>query len=793
MSAYIRWFDELGSADIVLVGGKNASLGEMIRSLRDAGVRVPDGFAVTVEGYRALLEAGDLIEPIRTHLERLHANDQSLRETGAAIRALIEQSEFPEALTEAIMTAYRELGSRVEIRNAAVAVRSSATAEDLPTASFAGQLESFLNVRGEAGLLAACHRCFASLFTDRAIAYREVHGFDHLQVEVSVGVQQMVAAHEGGSGVMFSIDTESGFPHVVVINAAWGLGETVVQGTVDPDEYVVFKPLLDHSGHGILDRRAGGKAQKLVYAADGSASTVLVPTSDEERRALVLDDAEAARLATWAMRIEEHYGCPMDMEWARDGETGELFIVQARPETVHGQAERGMLRRYILSTPPAPVLRGQSVGQAIASGPARVVSSVTEGDRLEEGDILVTAETSPDWVPLMRRAAAIVTDRGGRTSHAAIVSRELGVPAVIGTGDATRRLRDGQELTVSCAAGTTGYVYEGLVPYETLDVALDAPPTRTEVMMTVASPESAFDWWRLPTAGIGLARMEFVIDQVIRAHPMALIHFDELEDAVARDEIEELTRGYERKADFFVDRLSAAIARIAASQYPRPVIVRTSDFKSNEYADLIGGRQFEPIEANPMLGLRGASRYYSDRYREGFELECAAIRCAREEIGLDNVVVMIPFCRTVEEADRVLEVMSRCGLERGVNDLQLYMMCEIPSNVVLAEEFAQRFDGFSIGSNDLTQLVLGVDRDSSDLRHLFDEENPAVTHLIRQVIEAAHAQGVHVGFCGQAPSDRPEYAAFLVDEGIDSISVNPDSVMGIVHAVAAAEQNIVPD
>ena len=788
MSAYVRWLDELGSADIALVGGKNASLGELTRSLRSAGVRVPDGFAITVEGYRLLLESGELLGPIEDHLRRLRDGGQSLRQAGAAIRALIEGVEFPAVLAEAIREAYRELGARTGAAPLAVAVRSSATAEDLPTASFAGQLESFLNVQGEDALLAACRSCFASLFTDRAISYREVHGFDHLQVEVSVGVQQMVRADRSGSGVMFSVDTESGFPNVVVINAAWGLGETVVRGSVDPDEYVVFKPLIEHPGSGILERRLGGKAEKLIYAEDGPAPTRLVATTEAERSSLVLSDEEVTELARWAVRVEEHYGCAMDMEWARDGETQALFLVQARPETVHGAADRSTLRRYVLRETAQPILRGQAIGQAIATGRARVITSVAEGDRIEPGEILVTTQTSPDWVPLMRRAAGIVTDFGGRTSHAAIVSRELGVPAVIGTGEATHRLVQGQEVTISCASGSTGAVYDGVLAYDVTDVSLDVPGTQTAVMTTVASPEAALDWWRLPSSGIGLARMEFVIDQVIRAHPMALLRFDEVEDETARREIEALTTGYAQKAEYFVDRLAGAIARMAASQYPRPVIVRTSDFKSNEYADLVGGRQFEPVEANPMLGLRGASRYYNERYREGFALEVEAIRRVRDELGLDNVVVMIPFCRTPAEADRVLDVMRDAGLERGANGLQVYMMCEIPSNVVLAGEFAQRFDGFSIGSNDLTQLILGVDRDSAELRDLFDEDDPAVRRVIEQVIEAAHEHGIHIGFCGQAPSDRPEFAAFLVEAGIDSISVTPDRVIDVYHAVAAAEQ-----
>jgi len=670
-----------------------------------------------------------------------------------------------------------------------VAVRSSATAEDLPEASFAGQQESFLNVRGERALLRACRRCLASLFTDRAIVYRETHGFDHLKVALSVGVQRMVRADRGAAGVMFSIDTETGFPRVVLINAAWGLGETVVQGTVNPDEYMVFKPLLvDPARRPIVHRALGAKARKLVYARGRGRPTRLVPTTRRERAAWALDEAAILQLARWAVAIEAHYGQPMDMEWARDGATGEIFIVQARPETVEARRQAAAFQTYRLTRKGKRLLSGLAIGDAVAMGAACVLRDASEIDRFVDDAVLVTGMTDPDWVPIMKRAAAIVTDHGGRTSHAAIVSRELGLPAIVGTGRATRVLRDGQVVTVSCAEGSEGFVYEGRADVEVRALELrDIPTTRTRVMLNLANPAAALRWWRLPADGVGLARMEFIINAHVKVHPMALVRFARVRDRRARRRIEALTRGYRDKPRFFVDALADGIARIAAAHHPHPVIVRTSDFKTNEYAALIGGRPFEPEEENPMLGWRGASRYASEGYREGFALECQAIRRVREEMGLANVIVMIPFCRTLEEADRTLGAMAAQGLRRGEGGLEVYVMCEIPSNVILAEEFAERFDGFSIGSNDLTQLTLGVDRDSARLAGLFDEENPAVTRLIEQVIRTAHARGRKVGLCGQAPSDRPRFARFLVRAGIDSISVTPDSFIQVKQHVAAAE------
>jgi len=785
----VVWLGDLDRGRVAEVGGKNASLGEMLRHLAGAGIHVPDGFATTAEAYWRFVDANDLRERIAGTLEDLKRGRLPLARAGRALRRLFTDGAIPPELAEAVAAAYRRLGERIGRRDPDVAVRSSATAEDLPEASFAGQQESFLNVRGERALLRACRRCLASLFTDRAIVYRETHGFDHLKVALSVGVQRMVRADRGAAGVMFSIDTETGFPRVVLINAAWGLGETVVQGTVNPDEYMVFKPLLvDPARRPIVHRALGAKARKLVYARGRGRPTRLVPTTRRERAAWALDEAAILQLARWAVAIEAHYGRPMDMEWARDGATGEIFIVQARPETVEARRQAAAFQTYRLTRKGKRLLSGLAIGDAVAMGAACVLRDASEIDRFVDDAVLVTGMTDPDWVPIMKRAAAIVTDHGGRTSHAAIVSRELGLPAIVGTGRATRLLRDGQAVTVSCAEGSEGFVYEGRADVEVRALELrDIPTTRTRVMLNLANPAAALRWWRLPADGVGLARMEFIISVHVKVHPMALVRFDRVRDRRARRRIEALTRGYRDKPRFFVDALADGIARIAAAHHPRPVIVRTSDFKTNEYAALIGGRPFEPEEENPMLGWRGASRYASEGYREGFALECQAIRRVREEMGLANVIVMIPFCRTLEEADRTLGAMAAQGLRRGEGGLEVYVMCEIPSNVILAEEFAERFDGFSIGSNDLTQLTLGVDRDSARLAGLFDEENPAVTRLIEQVIRTAHARGRKVGLCGQAPSDRPRFARFLVRAGIDSISVTPDSFIQVKQHVAAAE------
>lgn len=790
MKAFVIPFDDVGRQDVARVGGKNASLGEMVRTLGDRGVRVPPGFATTADAYWQFVEANGLRSLISDRLGELAQGKATLAETGAAVRAAFLKGDWPEAIADEIKDAYDALCQRIGANQADVAVRSSATAEDLPDASFAGQQETFLNIRGHAQLLDACRRCFASLFTDRAISYRQAKGFDHLQVALSVGVQQMVRSDLAGSGVMFSIDTETGFDKVVLINAAWGLGETVVQGAVDPDEYQVFKPLLDDPSLApIVHKKLGEKAIKMIYAQGGERPTRTVPTSQAERQAYVLGDDDILQLARWAQTIERHYGQPMDMEWAKDGHSGDLFIVQARPETVQSRLEAGLQRAYRITSKGRVLTTGLSIGEAVVAGPVCLIHDPSEIERFVDGAVLVTSTTDPDWVPIMKRAAAIVTDHGGRTSHAAIVSRELGLPAIVGTGDGTHVLHDEQEVTVSCAEGEEGFVYEGAAEYEVEELSLDdIPPTRTQVMLNLANPAAAFRWWRLPADGVGLARMEFVVSNHVKVHPMALVHFDTLADADAKAAIAELTRGYDSKTEYFVDRLARGLARIAAALHPAPVIVRMSDFKTNEYANLIGGEAFEPKEENPMLGFRGASRYYSPRYRAGFALECQAIRRLREDMGFTNVVVMIPFCRSIKEADRVLAVMTENGLERGAKGLQVYVMCEIPSNVILARAFAERFDGFSIGSNDLTQLTLGVDRDSEELAELFDEQDEAVKWMIRSVIEEAHKAGAKVGLCGQAPSDHPEFAGFLVECSIDSMSVSPDSFIAVKQHVAAAEQ-----
>ncbi|MFW5733674.1 MAG: phosphoenolpyruvate synthase [Oceanidesulfovibrio sp.] len=786
---HVLWFEELGNDDVARVGGKNASLGEMISSLGEHGISVPGGFATTAAAYREFIEVNGLKEKIRERLDAFHAGDASLHETGVSIRRLFGQARLPEGLSGAIRQAYATLSERTGKENTDVAVRSSATAEDLPEASFAGQQESFLNVSGEDELLSATKGCFASLFTDRAISYREERGFDHLDIALSVGVQEMVRADTGSAGVMFSIDTETGFPRAVLINGAWGLGENVVQGAVNPDEFRVFKPLLrDASLMPIVEKTLGAKEKKMVYATGGSKTTKNVNTPKDERRRFVLDDREILTLARWAVAIEDHYGMPMDMEWAKDGQTGELKIVQARPETVQSQRQKGTLKSYSLEQKGEVLAEGLSVGDAVATGTALLLKSPDDIDKFEDGAVLVTEMTDPDWAPIMKKASAIVTEHGGRTSHAAIVSRELGIPAVVGAEGAMDKIPQGSMVTVSCAEGDKGYVYDKSLDFtvEELDLS-DIPETETRVMMNIASPAAAYRWWRLPAKGIGLARMEFVINDVIKAHPMALIDIDGVEDNEAKKELRELSKDYDDPAEYFVNQLALGLAKIASSQYPEPVIVRMSDFKTNEYAQLIGGAQFEPQEANPMIGFRGASRYYSPKYAAGFALECLAVKRVRERIGLTNVAVMIPFCRTVEEADRVLTELSKNGLVRGKEGLEVLVMAEVPSNIILAEDFAERFDGFSIGSNDLTQLVLGVDRDSGELSEVFDERNEAVMRMIAHLIETAHAKGVKVGICGQAPSDYPDFAAFLVEQGIDSISLNPDSVLMTQRRIAAAE------
>ena len=794
---WIRWFDELGLGDVAVVGGKNASLGELRRALGPQGVRVPNGFATTAEAYRAFLRLGGLEATIDAAMAGLDVGriDQ-LQAAGQKIRSAILNAELPAELAGELVAAYR----RLEAESGAhcdVAVRSSATAEDLPEASFAGQQESYLNVRGERMLLESVRRCFASLFTDRAIVYRVERGFNYRQVALSVGVQKMVRSDRAAAGVIFTLDTETGFREVVLITGAYGLGESVVQGSVDPDEFYVFKPTLAEGFRPVLRRRLGSKEFKLVYEEGGSRGIRSVPVPKEERGRFVLSDDELLALARWAVAVEKHYSdargaaTPMDLEWAKDGDTGELFILQARPETVHSRRAALSIEKHHLDETGEVIVTGRSVGERIGKGRARVVRSVADLRQLQSGEVLVSEMTDPDWEPVMKRAAAIVTDHGGRTCHAAIVSRELGIPAVVGTGSATTLVPEGAEVTVSCAEGEEGRVYRGLLAthVESTDLAGLRRP-RTRIMMNVGNPAEAFGLSLLPNDGVGLARLEFIIGSHIRVHPMALLHPERVEDRETRKEILRLGEGYADPGEYFVDRLAEGVGTIAAAFWPKDVIVRLSDFKSNEYAGLLGGRAFEPTEENPMLGFRGASRYYDARYREAFALECRAMRKVRDEMGLRNVKLMIPFCRTVEEGRRVLEELEGHGLKRGENGLEVYVMCEIPSNVLLAEEFAKIFDGFSIGSNDLTQLVLGVDRDSALVAHLFDERNAAVRGLVAHAIRSARSSGSKIGICGQAPSDYPEFARFLVEERIDSMSLNPDVVLRTTLDVLALEERL---
>lgn len=791
---FIKWFADITIGDIPLVGGKNASLGEMVRELADKGVRVPDGFAITADGFRHFIREARLDDFIRATLGDLDTHDMAnLGQRGEAVRQAIRTASLPGDLQEQIAAAYSQLQGAGAVP-LDVAVRSSATAEDLPEASFAGQQETYLNVQGVAALLESCKRCFASLFTDRAISYRVDKGFEHFKVALSIGVQRMVRSDLACAGVMFTIDTESGFRDVVLISSAYGLGENVVQGSVTPDEYTVFKTTLKTGHRPILQKTVGSKEFKLIYDTGGGKMVKNVPVAPADRRKLALTDDEVLELARWGCIVEDHYSAqraaptPMDLEWAKDGKTGELFIMQARPETVMSRRNPDVLETYRLRQRSAVLARGRSVGEKIATGQVRVIRSAQFIDQFQQGEVLVTDKTDPDWQPIMKEAAAIVTNRGGRTCHAAIVSRELGVPAIVGTEYGTEALKDGQMVTVSCAEGEAGFVYEGALPFDVTrtDLKVLGQP-RTKVMMNLANPEEAFSLSFIPNDGVGLARMEFIITTCIKIHPLALIHFDQLADMAAKAEIERLTAGYTDKPQFFVDKLAQGVAMLAAAFYPKDVILRLSDFKTNEYANLIGGSAYEPHEENPMIGFRGASRYYHPRYQEGFALECRAVKKVREEMGLSNLKVMIPFCRTVEEGQRVQAEMAQHGLGRGENGLEIYVMCEIPSNVVLAEEFADIFDGFSIGSNDLTQLILGVDRDSEIVAPIFDERNPAVKKMIAQVIATCRAKGRKIGICGQAPSDYPEFAQFLVEQGIDSISLNPDTVLKTTLAILKTE------
>ncbi|MDH5445195.1 MAG: phosphoenolpyruvate synthase [Gammaproteobacteria bacterium] len=779
MAEYLLWFDKVGMDDVERVGGKNASLGQMISQLGALGVHVPNGFATTADAYRIFLSNDQLDKKIFDLLDTLDIEDISaLTQAGSQIRQWIMDTPFPAELESALRDAYRKLEKDYGA-DSSFAVRSSATAEDLPDASFAGQQETYLNIRGEEHVLAAVKAVFASLFNDRAIAYRVHQDFEHRNVALSAGVQHMVRSDIGASGVMFTIDTESGFPDVVFITAAYGLGETVVQGAVNPDEFYVHKPMLKAGNHAVIRRNLGSKAIKMIYGDQQSheKSTVTVEVPLAEQRQFCLSDDEVQELATQAMTIEEHYGRPMDIEWARDGNDGKLYIVQARPETVKSRGAQNVLQRYNLKTRGEVILTGRSIGQRIGAGKAKVIKDVSEMDRVKAGDVLVTDMTDPDWEPVMKRAAAIVTNRGGRTCHAAIIARELGIPAIVGTSEATRVLKDDQELTISCAEGDTGFIYEGIQEFSIDEINLKTMPDLPfKIMLNVGTPDRAFDFQFLPNAGIGLARLEFIINRMIGVHPKALMFYHNQSDEI-KQQIDERIAGYSDPVSFYIEKLTEGIATLAAAFYPKPVIVRLSDFKSNEYANMLGGREYEPHEENPMIGFRGASRYVDPNFQDCFELECFALKKVRDEMGFTNVAIMVPFVRTPHEAHDVINLMHDNELTRGVNDLKVYMMCEIPSNALLADQFLKYFDGFSIGSNDLTQLTLGLDRDSELVANLFDERNEAVKKLLSMAIQACRKQGKYIGICGQGPSDHPDLARWLMDEGIESVSLNPDSVI----------------
>jgi pyruvate,water dikinase len=788
MKSLVIPFKNLRLTDLPLVGGKNASLGEMFNQLTEEGVKVPDGFATTAEAFWLFLKENHLEQALKDLIGQLDRTRYSnLREIGSKARKLILSGELPAQLKTEVSSYYKLL-SNGPLRE--VAVRSSATAEDLPEASFAGQHDTFLNVKGVDALLKRVKDCFASLYTDRAIKYREDQGFAHHDIALSVGVQLMVRSDKGCSGVGFTIEPESGFENVILLSGVWGLGENIVQGVVNPDEFYVFKPTLEQGKNAIIQKKPGSKELTMIYAeSNGHASTTNIPTPTELQNRYVLTDAEVLQLALWALVIEKHYQKPMDIEWAKDGLTNELFITQARPETVHFTRDKNIQTEYTLEERGVLLAKGNAIGSKVAIGTARLLKHPDEREKLKTGDILVTENTSPDWDPLLKKSGGVITNRGGRTSHAAIVARELGVPAVVGTDNATQKIKDGETVTVSCAEGKTGFVYQGAlkVTEKEIDFSSIQLP-KTEAKLILSDPESAFQLSRYPNHGVGLLRMEFIITHKIKIHPMALVHFDTLKDPQAKIEIAELTKHYTDKTTYFTDQLAQGIATIAAAFYPGEVIVRMSDFKTNEYANLLGGAPFEPKEENPMLGFRGAARYFDKRYREGFALECKAIRQVRDEMGLTNVKVMIPFCRTLEEGRNVIAVMRKNGLERGKNSLEVYMMVEIPSNVILAEEFAGIFDGFSIGSNDLTQLTLGIDRDSEIMASHFDENDPAAKAMIAMAIEKANRKGKKIGLCGQAPSDFPEFASFLVQAGISSISFNPDALLQGIENINKAEK-----
>ncbi len=805
--ALILWFDEIGIEDVPLVGGKNASLGEMHQKLTSKGVEVPNGYAITAYAYQYLLKEAGIEEAIRETLKDLDTHDlYNLQERGEKVRDIIRNAEFPDDLRQAIVDAYHKMEEEYG-ENVDVAVRSSATAEDLPDASFAGQQDTYLNITGPDALIDACKRCFASLFTNRAISYRHDKGFGQFDVYLSIVVQKMARSDSACSGVMFSIDTESGFEDAVFITGAWGLGENVVQGAVNPDEYYVFKPTLKQGKRPIVGKRVGTKEIKMIYDADPNAEEPVknVETTPEERGSYVLSDDEILQLARWACIIEDHYGRGMDIEWAKDGDgvkvgTGKLFIVQARPETVHSQVNKNVMETYVLKEKGKVLATGQAVGAKIGQGEANVLEDVSQIHDFKAGQVLVTDMTDPDWEPIMKIAGAIVTNRGGRTCHAAIISRELGIPCVIGTENGTEAIKSGQDVTVSCAEGETGNIYEGLLDFEVETLDLDnVPRTRTKIMMNVGIPEKSFIESQIPNDGVGLAREEFIINSHIGIHPLALYNFEELKARAASDAeiaeivelIESKTTAYpDDKRQYFIDKLAEGVGRIGAGFYPKDVIVRLSDFKSNEYANLIGGHLYEPEESNPMIGWRGASRYYDERYKPAFELECKALLKARNDMGLTNIKLMVPFCRTPEEGKKVIDVMREFGLVQGENDLEVYVMCEIPSNVISAEAFADVFDGFSIGSNDLTQLTLGLDRDSDLVAHIYDERNEAVKTMIKMVIKTAKSRGRKIGICGQAPSDFPDFATFLVEQGIDSMSLVSDTAVKTRLAVAEKEKEL---
>jgi pyruvate,water dikinase len=796
-SKYIRWFEEITIDDIPLVGGKNASLGEMYRELTSKGIKIPNGFSVTAEAYWHVLKAGGILEKLKQTMEGFDvSNVTELAKRGKMARDLILGVGIPDDLWEEIKTGYDRLCEQYG-EDTDVAVRSSATAEDLPTASFAGQQETYLNVRGYPGLRDACSRCFASLFTDRAISYRVTNKFDHFKVGLSIGIMKMVRSDLASSGVIFTLDTETGFRDVVFITGAYGLGENVVLGQVNPDEFYVFKPTFREGYKSIIMKKVGDKEIKMIYGrGDSKMLTRNVEVPEADRIRFCINDEEVLKLAGYAITIEDHYSNkykeprPMDIEWAKDGITGELFIVQARPETVQSQRSKDVLETYVLEKKSNVLAKGRSVGDKIASGKAHVIPDVSDLPSFKPGEILIAHTTTPDWEPVMKTAAAIVTNKGGRTCHAAIVSRELGIPAIVGAGNATEILETGREITVSCAEGEDGFVYDGILPFHKDTMSLkDLKRPKTEIMMNLGNPDEAFGFSMIPNDGIGLARLEFIISSYIKIHPMALVHPEKVKDPKVLWGIEQLTRGYD-KEEYFVEQLAQGVGTIAAAFYPKPVVARMSDFKTNEYASLLGGSYFEMEENNPMLGFRGASRYFDERYREGFALECRAMKKVRNEMGLTNLILMIPFCRTIEEARKVIAEMEKNGLKKGENGLQVYVMCEIPNNVLLIDEFSEFFDGFSIGSNDLTQLTLGVDRDSELLAAEFDERDPGVMKIMAMAVQGAKRNGRHSGICGQAPSDFPEIAEFLVKKGIESISLNPDSVMKITLKVLEVEKKL---